>query len=190
MLFRSLIYGVLLLRFLPSPACAEELQLPAGVVNVALPDFGDRSSPGSDYGMANIKPIEIARDGQQAEEIRIVRPRQELRFSRRNEARFQVRLGQVDIVYFWLEAPPVHGQWRLRISVIYPDNARETIFDNTMKGEVINFARTPAGAVLEFAMSSIEQTFKLSKRFLLTVSPVSFTMWPNFLPVPNRTFWD
>jgi hypothetical protein len=190
MLFRSLVSAFLLLGFLPSSACAEELQLPAGVVNVALLDFGDRSSPGSDYGMANIKPIEVARDGQQAEEIRIVRPRQELRLSQRNEARFQVRLGQVDVVYFWLEAPPVHGQWRLRISVIFPDNTREPIFDSNMKGDVINFARTPAGAVLDFDMSSVEQTFKLSKRFLLTVSPVNFTIWPNFLPVPNRTLWD
>jgi len=140
--------------------------------------------------MANLKPIEVARDGQQAEEIRIVRPRQELRLSPRNEARFQVRLGQVDVVYFWLEAPPVHGQWRLRISVISPDNTRDTIFDSNLNVEVINFALTPAGAVLEFSMSSVEQTFKLSKHFLLTVSPVSFTLWQNFLPVPNRTFWN
>ena len=190
MFLRSIVCGLLLLGFQPALSRAEELQLPAGVVNVALPDFGDRSTPGSDYGMANVKPIEVAGDGQQAQEIRIVRPRQELRLSRRNEARFQVRLGQVEIVYFWLEAPPVHSQWRLRISVIYPDNAKETIFDSTMKGDVINYVRVPAGAVLEFDMSSIEQTFKLSKRFLLTVSPISFTMWPNFLPVPNRTFWD
>jgi hypothetical protein len=190
MWFRRLLSGLFLLGLLPSLARSEDLPLPTGVANVALPNFGDRSSPGSDYGMANVKPIEVARDGQQAEEIRIVRPRQELRLSRRNEARFQVRLGQVNVVYFWLEAPPVHGQWRLRIAVVYPDNAREMIFDSNLKGDVINYAWAPAGAVLEFHMSSVEQTFKLSKHFLLTVSPVNFAMWHDFLPVPNRTLWD
>lgn len=190
MLLRRLLSGLLLFELLASPSRAEDLPLPAGVVNVASPEFGDRSSPGSDYGMANVKPIEVARDGQQAEEIRIVRPRQELRLSRRNEARFQVRLGQVNVVYFWLETPPVYAQWRLRIAVIYPDNAREIIYDNTLKGDVINYTWAPAGAVLEFHMSSVGQTFKLSKQFLLTVSPANFALWPNFLPVPSRTLWD
>jgi len=184
-----LVWSFFLTGLLSAPVTAEEM-LPAGVVNVARPNFGDRIGGGADYGLANVKPIEIAQDGMQDREIRIVRTTRDLRLSRRNEARFQVRLGQVESVYFWLEAPLVYGQWHLRILASSFDGTRIPIFEGDVQPEVINFAWSPAGSVLEFHVSSIEQTFKLSKRFLFTVSPARFSLWPKLHPIPHRTYVD
>src|SRR5262245_2219983 len=117
MCLRSLMQGLLLLGILHASAGAEELFLPAGVVNVAFPEFGDSLSPESDYGLANLRPVEVIREGELDQEIHIVRTPRELRLvrlgERRYEARFQVKLGKVEVVYFWLETPPMHGQWRI-----------------------------------------------------------------------------
>lgn len=189
MIFRGFMAGFLIVGTLFATAVGEE-ELPADVVNVALPEFGDRIGPGSDYGLANIEPVEVGWGVGRGREIRIVRTPRELRLSRRNEARFQVRLGEVKGVYFWIEAPPVHGQWHVSLTVVYPDGYRETIFSKDMRREGINFAWVPPRALLEIQVSSIEQTFKLSKRFIFTVSPVLISLWPNFLPVPNKSLWE
>ncbi len=190
----SLVYSLLLLGILRTSAGAEDLFLPADVVNVAFPEFGDSVGPESDYGLANLKPVEVIRDGEPDQEIRIVRTPRELRLTklreRRFEARFQVKVGQVNTVYFWLEAPPVQSQWSVTLTVVYPDGSRETLFDSNVKPEVTNYVLTAPGVLLDFRVSSVEQTFKLSKRFLFTVSPARFSLWPNFRPIPYRTLWD
>ncbi|HKA54287.1 MAG TPA: hypothetical protein VKJ47_11555 [Candidatus Binatia bacterium] len=194
MVLRRLASSLLLLGLFGFSVAAEELALPAGVVNVALPGFGDTVGAVSDYGLANVQPVETIGEGTQGQEIRLVRTPRELRLFRfaknRFETRFQVQLGQVDVVYFWLEAPLVHGQWSLTLSAISPDGARETIFTGSVRPAVIHFARSPAGGRLEFRISSVEQTFKLSKHFVFTVSPAYFSLWPEFRPVPYRSLRD
>jgi hypothetical protein len=194
MSFRSLVSSLLLLGILHASARAEELSLPADVVNVAFPEFGDAVGLESDYGLANITPVEVIREGEPDQETRIVRTPRELRLSRlrakRYEAHFQVKVGQVNTVYFWLEAPPVLSQWSVTLTVVYPDGSRETVFDANVKPEVTNYVLTAPGVLLDFRVSSVEQTFKLSKRFLFTVSPARFSLWPNFRPIPYRTLWD
>jgi hypothetical protein len=186
-----LLIGSLFLASAPAvPAGAEE-PLPPGIVNVALPEFGDRVVAGADYGLANSQPVEVALGVGQAREVRIVRTPQELRLSRtRNEASFQVRLGKVDGVYFWIETPPVHGQWRVTITKTDADGYREPIFGANLHPMVIQSVYVSPDSVLDVKVSSVEQTFRLSKRFLFTVSPVRFALWPEMLPIPYHEFVD
>jgi hypothetical protein len=190
----TFVCGLLVLAVLRVPAVAEELLLPSDVVNVAFPEFGDSVGPESDYGLANLSPVEVVREGEADQEIHLVRTPCELRLSRlrerRYEARFQVKLGKVELVYFWLETPPLHGQWRITLSIVSADGSRETVFDRDVSTEVFHYANTPPGTTLEFRVSSVEQLLKFSKRFLFTVSPVRFSLWPGFRPTPHRSLWD
>ena len=182
MFLRSLVSGFLLAAILPAPAFAEQA-LPAGVINVALPEFGDRIA-GGDYGLANINPIEIDRSMSRGQEIRIVRALRHLRLSRRGEARFQVLVGDAEQIYFWLESPPIQGAWQVELSVVYADGYREAIVGDDWLREGLYFARVPSKALLEFRVNSKERNLKLGKRFIFTVSPVNLSLWSDFRPVP------
>jgi hypothetical protein len=186
-----LLIGGLLLASGPAvPAWADD-PLPAGVVNVALAEFGDRVGAGSDYGLANAEPVEVGPGVGRGREVRIVRTPRELRLSRlRNEARFQVRVGKVEALFFWIETPPVHGQWHVSIASRALDGGQEQIYSADVHPMVIQAIRVPPQAVLDVKVSSVEQTFRLSKRFLFTVSPVQFALWPEMLPVPYREYVD
>lgn len=186
---QSLIVGLLTVGMLLASAVAEEL-LPAGVVNVVLPDFGDDCLQGGDCGLANAEPVEVGPGVGREREIRIVRtPQQELPLSEGSEARFQVRLGEVDYVYFWLEAPPVYGQWHASVSVVYPDGNVDTIFGADLLPDGVNAVWVPPRALLEVRVTSKDRAMKLSKQFTFTVSPVLFSRWPNFSPIPYKTLW-
>ena len=181
---KGLIGGFLVVGILLTPAAAEEL-LPAGVINVALPEFGDRLGAGSDYGVANVEPVEVGQATGRARQIRIVRTPQALRLSQRNEARFQVRLGEVQDIYFWIESPPVMGGWRLNLTAVYPDGYRQTIFSQDLLREAEYYARVPPRALLEVRVASKERNPGIRKRFIFTVSPIHLSLWINSRPVPN-----
>ena len=183
MCLRGLTGGFLVVGMLLAPAVAEEL-LPAGVINVALPEFGDQLGTGSDYGLANVEPVEVRKGMERGRQIRIVRTLQALRLSRRNEARFQVRLGDVEGIYFWIESPPVIGRWGLSLSAIYPDGYRELIFSQDLRREAEYFAPVPPRSLLEFRVTSNARNLGPRKRFIFTVSPIHFSFWSNFRPVP------
>jgi hypothetical protein len=165
-----------------------EMQLPHGVLNVALPDFGNKVG-GGDYGLANHVPVEVREDVPAAQRIRIVRSLHTMRLSRQNQARFQILLGNVDTVWFWLEAPAVHSQWRLQITATYADRYQEIIFGAVMKPDVIQYCYVPPHALLDIRVSSNEQTFRLSKKFLFTMTPARLVLWREHLPYPRREFW-
>lgn len=164
--------------------------LPADFVNVALPEFGMRIGGGYDYGLANLIPVEVVQAAGGGEETRLMRTPVELRLSPRNRSRFSVRLGNLEGIYFWMEAPRVHGQWHTTLTLLYPDGFRKVIFTRNIQNRVIHFAHVDPMTTLEVQMRSVEQTFKLSKRYFFTVSPVRFATWPDFVPVPSRNFWD
>jgi hypothetical protein len=166
-----------------------EMQLPPGVLNVVLPDFGNQVG-GGDYGLANHVPVEVREDVAPEQRIRIVRARHTMRLSRQNQARFQILLGNVETVWFWLEAPPVHGQWRLQITATYADRYQEPVFGAVLKPDVIQYCYVPPNALLDIRVSSIEQTFRLSKKFLFTMTPARIVLWRDNLPYPRREFWD
>lgn len=167
----------------------EEVQLPPGVINVVLPNFGDHIG-GGDYGLANQVPVEVREDGPPEQRIRIVRTPQALKLSRRNQARFQVLLGQVEVIWFWLEVPPVHGQWQIQITATYADRYQEPIFAALVKPEVVQYCYVPPHALLDIRVSSVEQTFRLSKRFVFTLMPTRLVLWREHQPYPRRDLWD
>ncbi len=167
----------------------QEMNLPPGVINVALPDFADQIGGGY-YGLANHVPVEVRADAAPEQRIRIVRSPHAMRLSNRKEARFQILLGNVETVWFWLEAPPVHGQWRIRITATYADKYREPIFGAILKPDIIQYCYVPPHGLLDIQISSIEQTFRLSKKFLFTMAPTQIVLWRDALPYPRREFWD
>lgn len=184
MCLRGLIGGFLVVGMLLTPAVAQEL-LPTDVINVALREFGDSLGAGSDYGIANLEPVEVRQGIGLARQIRIVRTRQALRLSRRNEARFQVRLGEVEGIYFWVESPPVMGGWAVSLSAVNPDGYRQTIFGQDLLREAQYYARVPPRALLEIRVTSKERNPRIRKRFIFTVSPIHLSLSINSRPVPN-----
>lgn len=165
--------------------------LPSNIVNVILPEFGNRVKGGYDYGAANTTPLEMSYDPGQGQVIRIVRTPPGMSLSHRKQLRFRVLLGEVNLIYFWIEAPHVSGQWNATLTSIYPDLFRKVIFSHNMQNRVINYAYVDPWTTLEVQMKSIEQTMKLSKHFAFTVSPVLFSTWPdNFFPIPFRNYWE
>lgn len=192
-----LVVGLFAWMALPATAIATELPSddaahlsaiplispPYEVVNVAVPGFGDRIG-GGDYGLANVEPVEVGRSVGQDQAIRVVRTPLELRLSRRGEARFQVQIGEVQAIYFWVESPPVQGAWHLSVAISYPDGHNQSIFDEDLQRERAYFVWVPPRALLEFRMTSGERTLRLSKQFIFTVSPVNLSLLSGFRPVP------
>jgi len=183
----SLVYGMLLAGVLSFPTNAEQLLLPSEVVNVALPEFGDRIGAGSDYGLVNAEPVEVGPGVGRGQEIRIVRTSRDLSLSRRNETRFQIRLGEITSLYFWIETPPVYRQWHTSLTVLHIDGYQETIFSKNLQPGAINFVYVPPQALLEVRITSLNRSLQLSKRFIFTASPVRFALWPDFRPTPYQT---
>lgn len=164
--------------------------LPSNIVNVALPEFASKIGGGNDYGLANLRPIEVIEKGGRQQEVRVFRSLHQVALSRQREARFRVRIGNIRRVYFWMEAPRIHGQWHLTMTSVYPDRFRKVIFSRNMRNQVIQFAYVDPGTELEVKMSTIEQTSPLSKHYFFTVSPLWFRTWPDYLPTPDRSMWD
>jgi hypothetical protein len=166
--------------FLAVTAQAQEL-LPSGFINVVQPDFGARIG-GGDYGLANLLPLEAP--GAAPEGIRIVRPIHPLRFSSRSEARFQVLLGDIEMVYFWIDSPAV-GAWRVMVTAHQADGFRKGIMGENIPKEQLYVIRVPPRSRLEFLVSPTPHPFELSKEFRLTVSPVNLTLMDSvFRTVP------
>lgn len=166
-----------------------EMNLPPGVLNVALPDFTNHVG-GGDYGLANHVPVEVREDAAPEQRIRIVRTPHPMRLSKLNEATFKILLGNVETIWFWLEAPPVHGQWRISIKATYADKYQEPIFGAVLKHDIIQYCYVPPYALLDIRITSIEQTFKLSKKFLFTLTPAKIVLWRDYAPYPRRELWD
>jgi hypothetical protein len=155
--------------------------LPSGFINVVQPDFGGRIG-GGDYGLANLLPLEAP--GVTPEGIRIVRPIHPLGFSSSGEARFQVLLGDIEMVYFWIDSPAV-AAWRVAVTAHQSDGFRKGIFRENLPKEQLYVIRVPSRSRLEFLVSPTPNPFELSKQFRLTVSPVNLTLLDEvFRPVP------
>lgn len=177
--------GLLLSGLFFSPATADEL-LPSGILNVARPEFGDVIGSG-DYGLANAQPLEVGQTSGGPKEIRVFRTPHELRLSQRSDARFQVQLGDVDHIYFWIEPRRVYGHWKAQITVVFSDEYREVVFSEDIGPRIIQFAFVPPRSLLDIRISSVERAIPLSKRFRFTVSPVPFWVWPLFVPIPEKS---
>lgn len=186
MLGKILINAALLLGMLLTPAGAEDL-LPAGVKNTALEDFGIVCLAG-DYGLGNVTPLEVVGEGERRE-VRIFRSPKLHLYKKR--ASMQVLLGNVRGVYIWMETPPVQGHWQLTIDLLYMDGARRTIYSRNLKPGVRDWVEVLPNTRLECRIYSKTTAIKLNRRFILNISPPEFwATWPEYLPIPYRTFFE
>jgi len=171
-------------------AATTEGRLPAGVVNTAREEFGDKIGGGSDYGQANLRPVEVVSTQDGAQEIRVMRTPRELHLSRSHEAHFQVLMGNVKVVYFWIEAPRTHGQWHTSLTAIHPDGFRKVILDRDIRNRVVQFAYVEPGTSLEVRISTVEHASSITKHFFFTLSPIITAIWPDYLPTPFKSLWN
>jgi hypothetical protein len=188
---------LLLLGLLVRPLGADEFglqpkgefdALPQGVVNTASPELGRDLLSGGDYGMGNTSAVEVV--GPEARrEVRIFRT-PELPISHRRPAYFRVLLGEVTGLFAWIETPPVQGEWTLVIDRLDFDGAREEIFRKQMKPGIRQWVNVLPRTVIECRVTTKTTAVRLNRRFILTLSPVMYAVWPDFLPVPYRTIFD
>jgi hypothetical protein len=197
MLTRVLWSALLCLTLLVAGACADEFgldpkgafdALPAGIVNVAQQDFGqDLIIPG-DYGLGNTVKVEEWRQGAQ-QEVRIFRTPM-LRISHQRPAEMEVLVGAVKTLYVWIETPPIQGAWHLTIDTEYLDGTRTQVFSKDMKPGVRDFFDADPNTRVHLKLSTKTTAVKIPLKFVLTLSPVMYAVYPDFLPVPYRMIFD
>lgn len=204
MLGKIVINSLLLLGLLlASPARAQigdivlpdDLGLPAGVVNTALPEFGKFPMAG-DYGLGNATPVETVGMGQHAvgggthQQIRIFRS-PPLRLDRRKyKANMQVLLGDVKGVYVWVETPPSQGHWRMGVDVLYQDGTRRTLFGKDMNRNDRDWVFVEPNTRLDIEISSKTRAIKVNREFIVAVSPGAYwARYPGYLPIPYKTYF-
>lgn len=162
--------------------------LPAGIVNVAQPDFGhDIIIPG-DFGLGNTVKVEEWHRGAERE-VRIFRT-PELRISHKRPVQMEVLLGEVRTMYVWLETPPIQGAWHLTIAMEYFDGTRKEVLSKDMKPGVRDFFNVDPHTRLHVKLSTKTTAVKVPMKFILTLSPEMYAVYPDFLPVPYRTIFD
>jgi hypothetical protein len=197
MLARVLLTGCLIMSVLAPSARADEFgldpqgyfdALPSGIVNVALPEFGNDLIIPGDYGLGNITPVEEVFRGTERV-VRIFRS-PELRISHQRPAEMQVLLGNVRGLYVWLNTPPTQGEWTLSIDLLYADGSRKNIFGKQMKPGVADFLYVEPHTRVACHLSTKTTAVKVPLRFILTLSPVRYAVWPDFLPMPYRSIFD
>jgi len=197
MLARALLTGLLILSLLAPSVRADEFgldpkgyfdALPYDIVNVALPDFGQDIIIGGDYGLGNVTLVEEVHRGPKPE-VRIFRS-PDLLISHKRPAQMQVLLGNVRGLYVWIETPPVQGEWTLTIDLVYVDGTKRNIFGKQVKPGVCDFIFVEPLTRLECRLSTKTTAVKHNRRFVLTLSPVMYAVWPDLLPMPYRTIFD
>jgi hypothetical protein len=194
---RVLLVAWLILNFLAPSVRADEFGLgpkgvfdavPSEVVNVALPEFGQNLIIPGDYGLGNVTPVEEVVRGKE-HIVRVFRS-PELRISHRRPADMQVLLGNVRSLYVWLNTPPIQGEWTLSIDLLYADGTRRNVFDKKMKPGVRDFVFVEPHTQLACHLTTKTTAVKVPLKFILTFSPVMYTVWPDLLPMPYRSIFD
>jgi len=196
-LARVLLVGFLIMSLLVPSASADEFgldpkgyfdALPSDIVNVALPEFGqDLIIPG-DYGLGNVTPVEEVVRG--TERVARIFRSPELRISHKRPAEMQVLLGNVTGLYVWINTPPIQGEWSLSIDLLYFDGTRRNIFAKQMKVGVRDFFYVEPHTRVACHLSTKTTAVKVPLRFILTLSPVMYAVWPDLLPMPYRSIFD
>jgi len=201
MLARVFLTGCLIMSLLAPSVRADEFglepkgffdALPSHIVNVALPEFGRNLIVPGDYGLGNVTPVEEVFRGTERI-VRIFRS-PDLRISHKRPAEMQVLLGNVRTLYVWLETPPLQGEWSLSIDLLYADGARKNIYgkqiDKQMKPGVPDSLYVEPYTRVACHLSTKTTAVKVPLRFILTLSPVMYAVWPDLLPMPHRSIFD
>jgi hypothetical protein len=197
MLARVLLTGFLIMSLLASSARADEFgldpkgyfdALPSNIVNVALPEFGrDLIIPG-DYGLGNVIPVEEVVRG--TERVARIFRSPELSISHRRPANLQVLLGNVTGLSVWMDTPPLQGDWSLSIDLLYFDGTRRNIFAKQMEPGVRYWVSVEPHTRIDCRMSTKTTAVKVRLKFILTLSPVVYAVWPDLLPMPYRSIYE
>jgi hypothetical protein len=162
--------------------------LPEGIVNVAQQTFGhDIVIPG-DYGLGNIVKVEEWHRGAE-QEVRIFRT-PELRISHNRPAYMEVLLGNVKTLYIWIETPPLQGEWSLHIDQENFDGTRMEVYGKQMKPGIRDFFNVEPNTRLRIKLSTKTRAVKVPMKFILTLSPEMYAVYPDFLPMPYRGIFD
>jgi hypothetical protein len=162
--------------------------LPAGFVNVARQEFGHNLIIPGDYGLGNIVKVEEWQRGNR-HQVRLFRT-PELRVSHTRPAKMEVLAGNVKMLYVWIETPPMQGSWRVTIDEQYFDGTSEQVFSKEMKPGVRNFFDLQPNTRLHITVSTKTTAVKVPMRFILTLSPVMYAVFPDLLPEPHRTIFE
>jgi hypothetical protein len=179
MLARVFLTGVLIMNLLAPSVRADEFgldpkgyfdALPSNIVNVALPEFGRNLIIPGDYGLGNVTS--------------------ELYISHRRPANLQVLLGNVTGLYVWIDTPPLQGDWSLSIDLLYFDGARRNIFAKKMEPGVRYWLSVEPHTRIDCHLSTKTTAVKVRLKFILTLSPVVYAVWPDLLPMPNRSIYE
>jgi hypothetical protein len=193
---RVLMSAMLLLSVL-GPVWADEFDLtpkgyfdglPTGIVNIARADFGQDIVIPGDFGLGNMVKVERWRRGAE-EEVRIFRT-PELRIDHRRPARMEVLVGDVKVLYVWIETPPIQGEWNLTIDMEHFDGTQERVFGKQMKPGVRDFFNVDPNTRLHIKLTTKTTAVKVPQKFNLTISPVMYSVYPDFVPIPYRTIFD
>jgi len=168
------------------PSALKFLSPDGEVRNVVSPDFGNRIG-GGDYGLANTQPIEVGPNVGQKRSIRIFRTLGRLRLSQRGFAQFQIKVGDIRTIYFWIESPPVGGSWHLQVISTDAEGFGDSVFDEDLLRDAQYFCWVSPRSILHFRVTSKEKKRDLNKRFTFTVSPVSISLWSGYRTVPYIT---
>jgi hypothetical protein len=197
MLARFLLAGFLIMGLLAPSVKADDFglhpkgyfdALPSNIINVALPEFGhDLVIPG-DYGLANVIPVEEVVRGTQR--VAHVFRSPELYLSHRRPANLQVLVGNVTGLSVWIDTPPVQGDWSLSIDLLYFDGGRKNIFDKQMEPGVRYWLSVEPHTRIDCRMSTKTTAVKVRLKFILTLSPVVYAVWPDLLPMPYRSIYE
>jgi hypothetical protein len=102
----------------------------------------------------------------------------------------QVLLGNVKNLYVWLDTPPIQGEWTLAIDLLHVDGSRTKIFSKKMNPGVRDFLFVEPHTRLACRLSTKTTAVKVPQKFILTLSPAIYAVWPDFLPMPYRTIFD
>jgi hypothetical protein len=194
---RVFLTGVLIMSLLAPAVRADEFgldpkgyfdALPSNIVNVALPEFGrDLIIPG-DYGLGNVTPVETVLRG--TERVARIFRSPELYISHRRPANLQVLVGKVTGLFVWIDTPPLQGDWSLSIDLLYFDGARRNIFAKKMEPGVRYWLPVEPHTRIDCHLSTKTTAVKVRLKFILTLSPVVYAVWPDLLPMPNRSIYE
>ena len=88
------------------------------------------------------------------------------------------------------DTPPIQGEWSLSIDLLYVDGTRKNIFAKKMKPGVRDFFFVEPNTRLNCHMSTKTTAVKIPMKFQLTLSPVMYSVYPDFQPMPYRTIFD
>jgi hypothetical protein len=84
----------------------------------------------------------------------------------------------------------LQGEWTLTIDLLYADGTRKNIYGKQMNPGVRDYLNVEPYTRVACHLSTKTTAVKVPLRFILTLSPVMYAVWPDLLPMPYRSIFD